>query len=131
MMTLLLALENKDTLSILQHKTVRTQFVNGKSILIQQEFTIEYLPASPRISFSLHIVLHLSTFQDIKILIQRSPFTQEGCQIDNLLGHHLSILCLITDKSNTVASKQSSLNNIRILIVNKHRKGVTIIRNQA
>ena len=33
--------------------------------------------------------------------IQRSPFTQEGCQVDNLLGHHLSILCLITDKSNT------------------------------
>ena len=37
MMTLLLALENKDTLSILQHKTVRTQFVNSKSILIQQK----------------------------------------------------------------------------------------------
>lgn len=81
MMTLLLALENKDTLSILQHKTVRTQFVNGKSILIQQKFTIEYLPASPRISFSLHIVLHLSTFQDIKILIQRSPFTQEDVRL--------------------------------------------------
>lgn len=48
MMTLLLALENKDTLSVLQHKTVRTQLVNGKSILIQQKFTIEYLPASPR-----------------------------------------------------------------------------------
>ena len=81
MMNLLLALENKDTLSILQHKTVRTQFVNGKSILIQQKFTIEYLPASPRISFSLHIVLHLSTFQDIKILIQRSPLPKRDVRL--------------------------------------------------
>ena len=81
MMTLLLALENKDTLSILQHKTVRTQLVNSKSILIQQEFTIENLPTSPRISFCFHIVLHLSTFQDVKILIQRSPFTQKEVRL--------------------------------------------------
>ena len=84
MMTLLLALENKDALSVLQHKTVRTQLVNSESILIQQEFTIEYLPAGPRISFCFHIVLYFSTFQDVKILIQRSPFAKEGSQVDNL-----------------------------------------------
>ncbi len=68
MMTLLLALENKDTLSILQHKTVRTQLVNSKSILIQQKFTIEDLPASPRISFCFHIVLHLPPSKMSKFL---------------------------------------------------------------
>ena len=107
MMTLLLALENKDTLSILQHKTVRTQLVNGKSILIQQKFTIEYLPASPRISFSLHIVLHLATFQDIEVLVYRSPLAEERSKIDNFLCKHLAILRLVADEGDAVACQES------------------------
>ena len=110
MMTLLLALENKDALSILQHKTVRTQLVNSKSILIQQEFTIENLPTSPRISFCFHIVLHFSTFQDVKILIQRSPFTQEGCQIDFFMQgmeYEIEFVPVDTEKSQVVYEDHS------------------------
>ena len=69
---------------ILQQQTVRTQIIDIKGVLIQKQLTIQDFPGSPRVGFSLDIILHHATFQKVEILVQRNPLTQQRSKMVDL-----------------------------------------------